>query len=427
MRITSVKTHVVHCPIPDDQRVRSGAGLKLARQAAFVEIETDESLSGFGPCSFGSASLDLRAVASLMDNAMAPALIGEDPRRVSYLWEKIYFGSIVRVHGHRGLGVALISAIDIALWDIKGKEAGKPVYELLGGPCRSAVPCYAHAVGKTLEALADDIRHYMEDGWPVIRCQLGQYGGGGFIDVGSPEAKLPKNAWPREKIFDDELYITNTVKMFDYLREQLGFGVKFTHDVHEHLRPHNAVALAKLLEPHRLFFLEDVLPPEHIAYYRQIRQQCTTPQAMGELFVNVQEYLPLISERLIDYIRCRVSKVGGITQAQKIAHLAEFFGVNTAWQEGGNTDPVNITAALHLDMASWSFGIQEENWFTPEELEAFPGHPVLENGYMYLSGQPGLGIDIDEEKARKLVNPELAARPRYVAEDRRADGSVVRP
>jgi mannonate dehydratase len=185
--------------------------------------------------------------------------------------------------------------------------------------------------------------------------------------------------------------------------------------------------LAKLLEPHRLFFLEDALPPEQIGWYRQIRQQCTTPQAIGELFVNVQEWLPLISERLIDYIRCRVSKVGGITPAQKIAHLAELFGVQTAWQEGGNTDPVNLTAAMHLDLASYSFGIQEENWFGEAELEAFPGHPRLERGYLYPSDGPGLGIDVDEEKAARLLDPERVRRPRYVAEDRRADGSVVRP
>jgi mannonate dehydratase len=148
---------------------------------------------------------------------------------------------------------------------------------------------------------------------------------------------------------------------------------------------------------------------------------------MGELFTNVQEYLPLISERLIDFIRVRVSKAGGITQANKIAHLCEFFGVQTAWQEGGNTDPVNQMAALHLDLAKWNFGIQEENDFRPEEKEAFPGHAVLEGGYLYANDQPGLGIDVDEAKAAALLNPERAARPRYVAEDRKADGTAVRP
>jgi mannonate dehydratase len=306
-----------------------------------------------------------------------------------------------------------------------GKEAGMPVYRLLGGPCRPAVPCYAHAVGDTLPALVDDIRRYQEEGYSVIRCQVGPYGGGGFIDAA--EAKRPSNAWPQDRAFDDEQYIDNCVRMFAYLREQLGPAVKLTHDVHEHLRPHNAVVLAKLLEPFRLYFVEDILPPEQIAYFRQIKLQCTTPQAMGELFVNPHEWVPMISERLIDFIRCRISKVGGITQAQKIAHLAEWFGVQTAWQEGGDNDPVNQAAAMHLDMASWNFGIQEENHFSERELDAFPGHSVLADGYLYPSNRPGIGVDIDEEKAAALVDPERANRIFFMAEDRQADGTLVRP
>ena len=161
--------------------------------------------------------------------------------------------------------------------------------------------------------------------------------------------------------------------MFEYLRNKLGFGPKLTHDVHEHLKPQIAVALAKRLEPYRLFFLEDALAPEQIGWYRLMRQQCTTPQAMGELFVNVHEYLPLISERLIDYIRIRVAKGGGITPCRKIAALCEFYGVQTAWQEGGDNDPVNQAAAMHLDMSSYSFGIQEENGFGQKNWKHSPG------------------------------------------------------
>src|SRR5215213_671287 len=132
-RIASIKTHIVHCPIPEHLRVRSGAGLKLARQSAFVEVTTDEGLAGIGPCSFGSASLDLTAAASMLDHAIAPMLIGEDAGAINYLWDKVYYGSITRVLGPRGIGVALLSGVDIALWDIKGKAAGLPIYELLGG------------------------------------------------------------------------------------------------------------------------------------------------------------------------------------------------------------------------------------------------------------------------------------------------------
>jgi mannonate dehydratase len=385
-----------------------------------VKVITDQpGLYGIGSAHDYNAT---GAAIAAIEEWAAPRLIGRDVSRIEDIWQSGFTSSYWRTGPT--LNVAL-AGIDIALWDIKGKEAGMPVYQLLGGPCRAAVPCYAHAVGTDLPALEEDVRRYMEEGFQVIRCQLGEYGAGGFIDAA--KAPLPKNAWPVNRVFDEETYCDNVVDMFDYLRKKLGFGIKLTHDVHEHLRPNMAVSLAKRLEPYRLFFVEDILPPEQIAYFRLIRQQCTTPQAMGELFVNVQEYLPLISERLIDFIRVRVSKVGGITQAQKIAHLCEFFGVQTAWQEGGNTDPINQTAAFHLDMAKWNFGIQEENTFTPEEREAFPGTPVLEGGYLYPNDKPGLGIDVDEEKAAKLLDPERVRTPRSVAEDRKADGTVIIP
>jgi len=385
-----------------------------------VKVITDQpGLYGIGSAHDYNAT---GAVAAAIEEWMAPRLIGRDASRIEDIWQSTYTSGYWRTGPTHN---AALGGIDIALWDIKGKEAGMPVYQLLGGPCRAAVPCYAHAVGKDLKALEEDVQRYIDDGWQVVRCQLGEYGSEGLIEPS--KARRPKNAWPQTRVFDEELYVDTVVEMFEHLRSKFGYRIKLNHDVHEHLKPNLAVQLAKRLEPYRLFFLEDLLPPEQLAYYRQVRQQCATPQAVGELFTNVQEWLPLISERLIDFIRTRVSKAGGITPARKIAHLCAWFGVQTAWQEGGNTDPVNITAALHLDMASWNFGIQEENWFTKEELEAFPGHPVLEHGYMYLSDKPGLGIDIDEKKAAALVDKERARAPRYVAEDRKADGTVIRP
>jgi len=385
-----------------------------------VKVVTDQP----GLYGIGSAT-DIRhvhMVTAAVEQHYGPMIVGRDASHVEDIWQSIF------ASGDARNGPVLNSAlagIDMALWDIKGKEAGMPVYQLLGGPCRAAVPCYAHASGATLEALEEDVRRYVEDGWPVVRCQLGPYGGGGFVDP--DKARRPKNAWPQPRVFDEELYVENIVGMFDFLRERLGFGVKLTHDVHEHLSPTNAVALAKRLEPHRLFFLEDVLPPEQLAYLRLIRQQCTTPQAIGEVFLNPNEWMPIITERLVDFIRVRVSRAGGITQTRKIAHLCEWYGVQTAWQEGGDNDPVNQVAAMHLDLASWNFGIQEENHFRPEELEVFPGHAVLEKGYLYANERPGLGIDVDEEKAARLVDPERARRPMFAAEDRKADGTIVRP
>ncbi len=384
---------------------------------AIVKVITDQP----GLWGIGSANDVHHAdtVTTAIDKVIAPRLIGRDASEIEDIWQSVYAAAYWR---NGSILNTALGAIDMALWDIKGKEAGMPVYQLLGGKCRDAVPCYAHASGHDLDALVEDIQRYLEEGYPVVRCQLGSYGGGGFIDADA--APRPRNARAAGKVFDDELYLETIPAMFAHLRDKLGFGPKLTHDVHEHLRPHNAVTLSKLLEPYRLFFLEDVLPPEQIDWFRQIKQQCTTPQAMGELFVNPQEYVPLITERLIDYVRVRVSKAGGITPCRKIAALCEWFGVHTAWQEGGDNDPVNQAAAMHLDLSSTSFGIQEENHFSAQELDIFPGHAELADGHLYANDLPGLGIDIDEQKAEQLLK---SSGPSGTAEDRRADGSIVRP
>lgn len=391
---------------------------RAAGRWVFVKVLTDQpGLYGIGSASdhYHSATV-ITAIETI-----APLLIGREAGSIEDNWQSVYTSGYWR---NGSILNTALAGIDMALWDIKGKEAGMPVYQLLGGPTRDAVLAYAHAGGNDLVELEEDVRRYMEEGYQVIRCQLGNYGGGGFLPGGTGQ---PQNAPQRERLFDDEAYLKNIPEMFAYLRDKVGFGPKLTHDVHEHLRPHNAVALAKLLEPYRLFFLEDLLSPEQVHWYRQVRQQCVTPQAMGELFINPHEYVPLITERLIDYVRVRVSKGGGITQCRKIATLCEWFGVHTAWQEGGDNDPVNQMAAVHLDLASTSFGVQEENHFRPEEYDLFPGHARLEGGYLYANEQPGLGIDIDEAKARALLNPELAAKAYFMAEDRRPDGSIVRP
>jgi mannonate dehydratase len=409
--------------VPKITRVRT---IRTRRNGGWliVRVETDQP----GLYGIGSASdwYHGDAVQAAIEQGLGPRLVGREAGRIEDNWQSGFTSGYWR---NGAILNTALGGLDVALWDIKGKEAGLPLYQLLGGACRAAVPCYAHASGDTLEELEQDVRRYVDEGYPVVRCQLGPYGGGGFIDP--TRASRPRGAEgfaaSTPGVFDDEAYLENVPKMFEQLRARLGMGVKLTHDVHEHLKPTNAVLLAKLLEPYRLFFLEDNLPPEQIAYYRRIRQQCTTPQAIGELFVNPHEWLPLIQERLIDYLRCRVSKVGGITPARKIAHLCEWHGVQTAWQEGGDNDPVNQAAAMHLDMASWNFGIQEENHFRPEELGAFPGHARFEGGHLYPNDRPGLGLDVDEAKAAALLDHEAARVPRYMAEDRRADGTLVRP
>ena len=229
-----------------------------------VKVLTDQpGLYGIGSASdFRHSETVIKAVETI-----SPAVVGREAGQIEDIWQSVYTSGYWR---NGSILNTALAGIDMALWDIKGKEVGMPVYQLLGGPTRDAVLAYAHAGGNDLVELEEDVRRYMEEGYQVIRCQLGNYGGGGFIP--GDEAGQPTNAPPRERVFDDEAYLKNIPEMFAHLRDSVGFGPKLTHDVHEHLRPHNAVALAKLLEPYRLFFLEDLLSPEQVHWYRQVRQ-----------------------------------------------------------------------------------------------------------------------------------------------------------
>jgi mannonate dehydratase len=311
----------------------------------------------------------------------------------------------------------------MALWDIKGKRAGMPVYELLGGKVRDAVPLYAHADGGDPEQVTENVRKYMEEGYRHVRAQMGGYGGGGVIPPGKGSRPEGGFAGPA---FDEDVYLEAIPKLFEHLRTKLGAEVKLLHDVHEHLTPTAAVDFAKRMEPYRMFFVEDILPPEQIDWFRRIKEVTTTPMAMGELFTSPREYVPLISERVIDFVRCRVSQVGGITAAKKIAALCEDFGVRTAWQEGGDNDPVNQLAAYHVDLTIPSFGIQEENHFPPEVHELLPGTAQLKGGYLYGNGEPGLGIDINEAMAAKMPMKPTPPGDSWTTV-RGMDGSIVKP
>ena len=387
-------------------------------QWVFLKLITSEpGLYGLGSASNVNQA---QAVAALIEKHYGPFWIGKSADRIEDLWQATNVRSYWRnsaVHNNA------LSALDMALWDIKGKRAGMPVYELLGGKARDAVALYAHADGRDMEQVTDNVRKYMEEGYRHVRAQMGGYGGGGMIPPGKGSRPASGFSGPA---FDEELYMNTMTRLFEHLRAKLGEEVKLTHDVHEHLTPTAAIEFAKRMEPYRLFFLEDLLPPEQIDWFRHAKKVTTTPLAMGELFTSPREWVPLISERLIDFIRNRVSQTGGITAAKKTAALCEAFGVRTAWQEGGDNDPINQLASYHVDLSISSFGIQEENHFPPLVHEMMPGTAQLKGGYLYGSDGPGLGIDINEAMAAKypLAIPPGANNWTTV---RGMDGSLVRP
>jgi mannonate dehydratase len=385
---------------------------------SFVKIETsDPEIYGIG----SSSDMFRPGTIPPAVEVLSQGLIGRDPDEIEDIWQSSYMSSLWR--NNATMNVAL-SGVDMALWDIKAKRAGVPLYQLLGGRCRAAVPVYDHAREETtFEGCVEAVQRSFENGFRHIRVQLGGYGGGGFIDAG--KGKRPENG-PAGRVFDEELYVDTIPKLFEYIRSKVGFEPKLMHDAQEHFTPLKAIQLAKALEPSKLFFLEDVLNLEQLAWYRTLRQSTVTPQAAHEKLTSPSEYLPLITERLVDFIRFRVSKVGGITPARKIAGIAEAFGIRTAFQEGADNDPVNFAAAMHIDTAIINLGIQEENHFSEAELEALPGAPVVRRGYLYPSDRPGLGVDIDEARASKLLT-YTNRKSQYVNPDRMIDGTFVRP
>jgi len=388
------------------------------RQWVFLKVFTSEpGLYGIGSA---SNAYEAAAVVTAIEQKYKPFWIGKSADRIEDLWEST---NVLAYWRNSTIQNNILSGLDMALWDIKGKRARMPVYDLLGGKVRDAVPIYAHADGRDREQVAENVHKYMEEGYRHVRAQMGGYGGGGFVPSG--KGSRPAEGFAGEA-FDEDIYIDEVTKLFEFLRAKLGPEVKLLHDVHEHLTPTAAVEFAKRLEPYRMFYVEDILPPEQIEWFRRIKQVTTTPMAMGELFTSPREYRPLIAQRVIDFIRCRVSQIGGITAAKRIAALCTEFGVRTAWQEGGDNDPVNQLAAYHVDLTIPSFGIQEENHFPTYVHEMFPGTAELRRGYLYGNDEPGLGIDVKEDIALKY--PPSPVRPGDSwTTVRGMDGSLVIP
>ncbi|TBL70090.1 enolase C-terminal domain-like protein [Paenibacillus thalictri] len=377
-----------------------------------VKIETSEpGLYGLGCATFTQRYL---TVASAIDDYMKPFLIGKDVNRIEDIWQT------AMVSGYWRNGPEFnnaLSGVDMALWDIKGKLANMPLYELLGGKCREGAAIYKHADGGSKEEVEQNVRASMEQGYRYVRCQMGLYGGKGQTMV------KPDNALDGV-YYDPKAYMRGVAEMFEHIRGAVGWEVELIHDVHERLTPIDAVAFAKQLEPFRLFYLEDALPPEQIEWFKMIRQHSAIPIAMGELFNNPNEWMPLISNRLIDFIRIHVSQIGGITPAKKLVSLSEAFGVRTAWHGPGDVSPVGHAANVHLDVSSINFGIQEWNGFQDTIHEVFPGCPESRDGYVYPNDKPGLGIDIDEKAAAKF--PCSNVLPTWTMA-RLPDGTSARP
>jgi len=382
-----------------------------------VKVETSEpGLYGLGCATFNQRPLP---VVSAVDNYLNPFAKDRDVDNIEDMWQNAYTSSYWR--NGPVLNNAL-SGLDQALWDIKGKRANMPVYQLLGGKCRFAVDCYTHCGGKDFAQTESSVRKAMEEGFRHIRIQLGGYGSPHLSK--SPAFKDAGFGLPEDSLMETGPYVRATVKMFEHIRKACGDEIELLHDIHERIPPIQAINLIKQLEQYHPFFIEDPFAPEDNGYFKLLRQQTSVPIAMGELFNNPHEWTGLISERLIDFIRVHISQIGGLSVARKIAALCEWFNVRTAWHGPGDVSPVGHAANAHLDLAVSNFGIQEGVRFNDKTREVFPGCPTIKNGYMYVNEAPGFGVDINEELAAKFPLPD---HPGYWSPVRRSDGTAVRP
>ncbi|WAC23419.1 D-mannonate dehydratase ManD [Blastomonas sp. SL216] len=365
------------------------------RNFVTLKIICDDGTTGLGDATLNGREL---SVASYLTDHVIPCLIGRDAHRIEDIWQYLYKGAYWR----RGpVTMSAIAAVDTALWDIKGKIAGLPVYQLLGGASRENVMVYGHANGTTIEDTIAVALDYQRQGYKAIRLQCGVPGMASTYGVSKDRYFYePADAdLPTENVWNTSKYLRVVPELFKAAREALGWDVHLLHDIHHRLTPIEAGRLGKDLEPYRPFWIEDATPAENQEAFRLIRQHTTTPLAVGEIFNSIHDCRELIQNQLIDYIRTTVVHAGGITHLRRIASLADLYQIRTGCHGATDLSPVCMAAALHFDLSVPNFGVQEYMRHTDETDAVFPHAYTFEDGAMHPGDAPGLGVDIDEELA----------------------------
>jgi mannonate dehydratase len=385
------------------------------RNFVTLKLVTEDGVVGLGDATLNGREL---AVASYLTEHVVPMLIGRDARRIEDTWHYLYKG----VYWRRGsVTMTSIGAVDMALWDIAGKTAGTPLYQLLGGASREAVRAYCHANGTTVENTLQAIADHQKLGYTAIRVQCatpGQRDAYGVARTGD-RYEPAERGLPKETVWSTEPYLQFTPALFERVRREFGHGVDLLHDVHHRLRPIEAARLGKSLEPHHLFWMEDPVTAELQEGFRVIRQHTTTPVAVGEVFDSIYDCYHLIQEQLIDYLRATVLHGGGITPVRKMAALAEMYHVRTGCHGATDLSPVTLAAALHFGLSVHNFGIQEHMPHTAETDRVFPHAYSYRDGMLHPGEKPGLGVDIDEALA--ATHPYQRA---YLPVARLEDGTI---
>lgn len=376
-----------------------------------VVIKTYDGKVGYG-C--GTFQFRPMSVKNVVDDYLTPLLINQDSKNISDLWNMMYYSSYWR---NGPILNNAISAIDMALWDIKAQYANMPLYELLGGKVRNEIELYAHAEGETIEEVIENVGVLIQEGYRYIRCQLGLYGG-------SEKQVKEEDCILQGEYYNSVHYVNQTVELFKKLREVYGYEIQLLHDIHERLNPQESLRMIRQLEKYDLYFIEDPVSTENLDWLKRIRQISSTPIAIGELFNNPNEFVPIISNKEIDYLRIHVSQVGGVTPILKIVSLCALNGVDIVWHTPSDISPIGAAVNAHLNFA-FSNVVLMEYQQTNEEIEAvFPGTLIPKNGRMKLNDKPGIGVGIDVALATK--HPNRYRKHPWVT-SRRTDGTLHTP
>jgi mannonate dehydratase len=384
------------------------------RNFVTLRITTEDGLTGVGDATLNGREL---AVASYLRDHVSPLLTGRDAGRIEDTWQYLYRGAYWR----RGpVTMAAVAAVDTALWDIKAKAAGMPLYQLLGGASRGGALTYGHASGRDIPEILDSVREVRAQGFRAVRIQSGVPGLDSVYGVDDPtRAAGDGRPRPHEETWDTAAYLRHIPRVFEAVRAEFGPELPLLHDGHHRLTPVQAARLGKDLEPHDLFWLEDATPAEDPTALRLVRQHTTTPLAIGEVFNSLHDYGPLLSERLIDYVRSAVTHAGGVTGLRKLLDLAAVHGAKSGIHGPADISPVGMAAAVHLDLAVHNFGIQEYTRHTDETIEVFRPSYTFTDGLLRPSELPGLGVDFDVEAAARFPYE-----PAYLPVNRLLDGTL---
>ncbi|HUB88924.1 MAG TPA: D-mannonate dehydratase ManD [Dyella sp.] len=367
------------------------------RNFVTLKIETRSGLTGLGDATLNGREL---AVASYLQDHVVPNLIGRDAGRIEDIWQFLYRGAYWR----RGpVTMTAIAAVDVALWDILGKLAGLPIYQLLGGRSREGALVYGHANGRDIAEASDAVGRFIEQGFLAVRAQCGVPGLKKAYGISSGKAYEPaESELPLETAWSTPKYLDIVPQLFERLRSDHGNDVHLLHDVHHRLTPIEAARLARSVEPYHLFWLEDATPAENQKSFELIRQHSTTPLAVGEVFNSIWDCKHLIENQLIDYIRTTIVHGGGITHLRRLADFAALHQVRTGFHGATDLSPVCMGAALHFDTWVPNFGIQEYMFHTDETNEVFAHDYVFRDGRLHCGEAPGHGVSIDEKLAARF-------------------------